>query len=104
TGVTLNDGGDSDVGPNGYQNFPVLASVTSSGSGTTITGSLNSTPNTSFTLDFYANDAIDSSTYGEGKTYLGQPPMPVTVTTDINGDVIFTVMVPGVAMGGQFVS
>ncbi len=100
TGVTGNDVGDADVGPNGYQNFPMIASAQSSGGGTTITGTLNSTPMTTFTLDFYTNVAADPSGYGEGQTYLGS----ANVTTDINGDVSFNVTVSGVAPIGWFVS
>lgn len=99
-GVSYNDLGDLDLGPNDYQNFPLLASVHSSVIGTTISGTLNSTPLTTFTLDFYANVAADPSGYGEGETYLGS----ANVTTDINGGVTFNVTVSGVAPVGQFIS
>src|SRR4029077_3177562 len=47
-GVTPNDQvpGDPDAGGNNLQNFPVITSVGSAGGSTTITGTLNSTPNT----------------------------------------------------------
>src|SRR3712207_7724872 len=45
--------------------------VTSSGGNTTITGTLNSTPNTNFLIHFYSNAACDASGSGEGQTYLG---------------------------------
>ena len=100
SGVTGNDIGDADIGPNGYQNFPLIASVASSVSGTAITGSFNSTPSTTFTLDFYSNSAADPSGYGEGRTYLGA----AIVSTDATGNVNYSVSVPGVAPVGQFVS
>jgi len=78
-GVTANDPCDSDSGPNGLQNFPALLSASRLSSTTTITGNLNSTPSSSFTVDFYANTECDPSGFGQGRTYVGslQP-----VTTD----------------------
>ena len=46
-GVTLNTPGGPHTGPNNLQNFPVITSVSSAAGSTTITGTLNSTPNTS---------------------------------------------------------
>jgi hypothetical protein len=70
-GVTLNDPCDADTGANNLQNFPVLTSVTNSGGMTTINGKLNSVANTNYRIEFFANDAIDPTGYGEGQTYLG---------------------------------
>ena len=67
-GVTANDVADTDVGANDLQNFPLLTSVISSGGGTSIQGTLNSTPNTTFQIDFYSNAACDASGNGEGAT------------------------------------
>lgn len=99
-GVTGNDTGDGDTGPNGYQNFPLVAAASSSGSGTVVTGTLNSTAGTTFTLDFYASPAADPSGYGEGQVHLGS----ATVTTDGNGDTAFNATVAGIAPAGWFVS
>jgi parallel beta-helix repeat protein len=83
-GVTLNDAGDHDGGANGSQNNPVLNSVmTTSASHSRIRGTLNSTPNTTLTLDFYASTVPDPLGYGEGQRWLGS----ATVMTDANGDV-----------------
>jgi hypothetical protein len=84
-GVTLNDTGDGDTGGNNLQNFPVIASVSSSGGMTTITGTLNSTPNTMYRVEFFANDAIDPTGYGEGQVFLGFK----NVTTDASGNIAF---------------
>ena len=73
-----NDACDVDTGPNNLQNFPVLTSAASSPAGTIVMGTLNSTPNSNFTVQFFANPSCDISGNGEGKTYLGQ----MTVTTD----------------------
>src|SRR6185369_2683488 len=53
-GVTPNDAGDADIGPNNLQNYPVIASAVL-GIGTTIAGTLNSTPNATFRVEFFAN-------------------------------------------------
>ena len=48
----------------------------------TIKATLNSTPNNSFRVEFFASPTGDPSGYGEGKTYLGSQ----NVTTDSSGD------------------
>ncbi len=65
-GVSVNDPGESD----GLQNFPALSAALS-GSTTEVTGSLTSSPNSTFQIDFYASDIRDSSSFGEGQRYLG---------------------------------
>jgi uncharacterized repeat protein (TIGR01451 family) len=81
-GVTPNDPGDGDTGANNLQNFPVLTSVTNSLGGTIIQGSLNSTPNTNFTLQFFSNASCSASGFGEGQQLIGIR----AVTTDGNGN------------------
>ncbi|HEY9171019.1 MAG TPA: PA14 domain-containing protein, partial [Verrucomicrobiae bacterium] len=88
--VTPNDAADADVGPNGLQNYPIIESVVRGATETTIKGSLNSTPTTSFTLDFYATLTTDPSGHGEGDIYLGA----AIVTTDGEGNAAFTVTLP----------
>jgi CSLREA domain-containing protein len=84
-GVSPNDLGDPDTGPNNLQNYPVLTEATAFVSSTSVTGSLNSTPDTNFTLQFFANTICDTSGFGEGETFLGSLP----ITTDVNGDMDF---------------
>jgi hypothetical protein len=98
TGVTPNDDEDPDTGPNGLQNFPGISSATSGASGTTIAGTLESTPNAGFVLDFYASDGKDPSGSGEGAVYLGD----VGVSTDSGGNGLFGVTFPSVK--GNFVT
>jgi CSLREA domain-containing protein len=87
-GVTANDSMDGDTGPNALQNFPVITLAQVTGSTRTINGTLNSTPNETFNIDFYSNASCDTlGGYGEGKTYLGS----ISVTTDnTTGDASFT--------------
>ncbi len=91
TGVTPNDGNnpvtpqpdpDSDTGPNGLQNFPLITSAVTSHGSTTIRGTFNSTPKKAFTLRFFSSPRVDPSGFGEGKTFIGQ----TSVTTDTNGN------------------
>ena len=75
---------------------PVLTSVLSSDRNTIILGTLNSTVNTSFRIEFFANDAADPSGFGEGQTFIGT----TTVMTKAAGHVQFTVNLPlGLAIG-----
>ena len=62
-GVTPNDAGDADTGPNGLQNYPILTSAgpaLGEGAGTHIVGVLNSTASTTFDIDFYSNPSCAS--------------------------------------------
>ena len=98
-GVTLNDPGDADTGANNLQNFPVLSEV-AGGLTTRVQGSLNSTAETTFTLDFYANAAANPSGYGEGERWLGS----TTVATDASGNVDFDVQVAAASTVGEFIT
>ncbi|HWP43125.1 MAG TPA: PKD domain-containing protein, partial [Blastocatellia bacterium] len=79
-GVTPNDPCDTDSGPNRLQNFPELISVTTNpATGTTsIQGSLNSAPGTTFTIQFFSNLSCDSSGNGEGETFIGSTTVTAT--------------------------
>jgi hypothetical protein len=98
-GVTLNNS-EGHSGPNHFQNFPVIASVTPGAGATTITGSLNSTANTPFLVQFFASAAANPTGYGEGQTFLGQ----ATVTTDGTGNVSFTATVNPLPGGQNVIS
>jgi len=91
-GVTANDLNDVDDGANRRQNFPVIVSTTSGAGTTSIQGTLNSTPNTAFRVDFYSNAACDSSGNGEGGLFMGSA--DVTTAGDgnatINGNLSYT--------------
>jgi hypothetical protein len=96
-GVTVNDAGDADSGPNGLQNYPVLTSATTAGAVTTVGGTLNSTATTTFRIEVFSSPTADPSGYGEGTTMLGS----TTATTDGAGNAAFTlVAAQAVAPGG----
>ncbi|MEA3186693.1 MAG: hypothetical protein QOD99_523, partial [Chthoniobacter sp.] len=83
-----NDPGDTDTGANNLQNYPVL--VKEDG---VPHGSLNSTPNTLFRIEFFANAKPGKLKHGEGETFIGF----ANVTTDPDGNVDFNV--PGAEKG-----
>jgi parallel beta-helix repeat protein len=70
-GVTANDACDTDTGANRLQNFPVLTQAFS-GTATALRGSLNSTANNPFLVQFFASPACDSAGNGEGSLFLGE--------------------------------
>ncbi len=98
-GVTLNDSVPH-AGPNDYQNFPVITAAASGGGVTAVTGTLDSTPDTTFAIDFYTLSSLNASGYGEGRYVLGS----ASVTTDATGNVSFTFQFPTPSRGGQFVT
>jgi parallel beta-helix repeat protein len=100
-GVTGNDSGDLDSGPNYLQNYPVLITVLGDASKTIIEGSLNSSPNSTFDLHFYYNSAADPTGYGEGEVFFADS----TVTADAMGDVTFAFTFDGVSVpNGSYIT
>ena len=88
--------GGSTTGPNLDENYPVLDSVAfAPGSGTTIIGDVNTKPNTTVFVDFYANPGAVLPAYGQGQVYLGA----TTVTTGVDGGAQFTFNLPALAQG-----
>jgi thiol-disulfide isomerase/thioredoxin len=80
-GVTANTPGIHSRGPNFWQSYPVLTSVGALGSNQIVSGYLDSTPNMTFTIQFFANSASDASGHGQGQYFLGS----TQVTTDADG-------------------
>ncbi len=99
-GVTPNDSCDTDTGPNELQNYPVLTSASSNGSSTTVVGSLDSTASSTFTIEFFYNDACDPSGYGQGQHYIGS----ATVTTNGSCTTSFSATLPVAVPSGEFVT
>ncbi len=95
-GVTANDASDADAGPNNTQNFPVVTSAETNGN---IVGSLNSTANTTFAIDFFSNTVADGS-MSEGRTFIGS----TSVITDANGTGNFSYGTTATLTVGQMVT
>jgi len=98
-GMTPNDSGDADAGPNDLQNFPIITSVTPGAGTTNIQGSLNSLASTEFDLDFFAEPVCIPRPQGwlQGATYLGS----TQVTTDGSGNAAIDVDFPVALEAGQ---
>ncbi len=86
-GVTTNDTLDPDAGGNNLQNFPVITSATTSGTGTVkVSGTLNTLANlTGVVIQLYATPSAGNPTGRQGKRYLGS----TTVSTDASGNATF---------------
>lgn len=98
-GPTPNDA-SGHVGANHGQNFPVIGSVVGNSDGITVTGSLDSTPATTFLVQFFASDVPSASGYGEGASLIGQ----ANVTTDASGHATFDFTVTSGLTLSQFVT
>ena len=85
-GVNPNQPSNPATGANNLQNYPVLTSVTTANGVSTVSGTLNSAPTTTYTLDFYSNTAADATNHGQGKTFAGS----TSVTTDATGKATFS--------------
>ncbi len=72
-GVTANDSGDGDSGPNNLLNFPAITSVSVTSANQLIYGFTFDGPadGNGYRIEFFANSAADSSGFGEGETFLG---------------------------------
>jgi parallel beta-helix repeat protein len=78
-GVTPNDAGDVDAGPNNLQNFPVLDPTFAGG--TQVHGTLDSVANGSFVVQVFSAGVCDPSGYGEGAELLAS----LSIGTDGSG-------------------
>ena len=99
-GPTSNDSAGH-TGPNQYQNFPAITSVTINNNGTTtVGGTLSSMADTSFALDFFTLSSNSASGYGEGRYVLGSGAVAVGPT----GTATFTFTFSTPANGAEFVT
>ena len=81
-GVTSNDLGDPDPGPNLLQNFPALSGAVSVGGNVHVAGSLNGAASTTYRVELFANSLAVAD---EGERFLGA----VNVLTDASGNTPF---------------
>lgn len=86
-GITGKDFKDIDPGPNELQNSPFVVPVVRLDGKYELVGTLHSTPESAFRIEFFANDFADPSGFGEGQTLIG---FLDNVTTNTDGDALFT--------------
>lgn len=98
--VQANDPDDADVGPNDYQNYPVITATVFDDGKVYITGTLDSTPDTTFRIEFFSGATPHDSSHGDAEAFLGA----MTVTTDANGDVLFSETLTAVMNAGDFIT
>lgn len=98
-GVTPNDLGDGDTGPNNLQNFPAISSAELDGTSLSVSFAVPSGTGNSLyplTIDFYLSDGNR-----QGQTYLGS----TTYTSAQAGTVVdATISAPSLAVGDQIVA
>ncbi|HSS18814.1 MAG TPA: Calx-beta domain-containing protein [Pyrinomonadaceae bacterium] len=99
-GVTQNDPADGDAGPNNLQNFPVLNSAITSSATTIVNGSIDGTPNTAITVQFFTNATCDPSGNGEGQTFVGS----INKMTGADGHFMFSSTMMTNVAAGQFIT
>ena len=63
--------GYSPIGANNFQPYPVLKGAYLEGLITRVVGNISAQPNSSYLLEFFADQVPNSSGYGEGQVYLG---------------------------------
>lgn len=97
-GITPNDAGDLDTGPNGKQNYPELDQPVRGAGTVDFGGVLRSTANSDFTVEFFSNESCDPLGYGEGRYYWGS----ALLRTDGNGIAPIAVTIAGTNPGEVF--
>ena len=89
-GITPNDPGDGDDGPNNRQNFPVFTNLAPDGNRLITTGFLSSTAGTRFRIEFFSAADTDPDGALSGGAFLGA----TEVLVGSNGYGDFDLMVP----------
>ena len=95
-GPTLNTPGGPHTGPNDLQNYPVITSALVGDGNVLIGGTLDSTPDTTFLIEFFQVRTIDSSGHGQGQAHLG------STTTKTNSDGFATFSADVADFGGSY--
>jgi len=111
-GPTDNDHCDADSGANNTQNYPVIAAASFDDGFVTVSGTLDSVPNTAFRLEFFSNSECELSSINnnqprpQGEHFLGDPlpPGSLIVTTDGNCSASFGPLTFALPTGHTFVT
>lgn len=92
-GVSPNDPLDADGGGNGGQNFPAIATAGAGGGMLRVTGSLDSSPDGTFRIEFFASPACDPSGYGQGQVFVGATDVQTNGAGTAGFDAVFNTAV-----------
>ena len=89
-GVTANDVGDGDSGPNGLLNFPVVTSAVTTGGVLDIEGNVDTSAGTgAYRVDFFRSTACNAGApndFGEGEAFLGSQTLNAATTGGVGFD------------------
>jgi len=104
-GPTPNDACNAEGGGTGSlsndgANYPVLTAASSSGGLTNVEGTLNSRPNRTYRIEFFASATCDASGHGEGTAFLGS----TSVSTDANCNATINATLPAPVPDGQLIT
>jgi hypothetical protein len=99
-GPNANQPGGGGAGPNNLQDYPVFSSVNLIGNTATVQGSFPAAPNSTYTLDFYANAGAGFSVYYQGQTYLGS----LSVTSSSAGTASFQATFSNIPAGQTYLT
>ena len=76
--------------PGALRETPLITNVSRGAATTTFRGTLRSSPDSSYTIEFFSNAGCDQSQFGEGERYIGS----VEVITDVAGFARFDITLP----------
>jgi hypothetical protein len=99
--VTPGSAGSNEA-PNDLLGYPTLSSAVDFGQELSLEGSYAGTPNTDYTIVFYADATEDARGYGQGQTYLGS--QQITTTSIGFGNISYGLSNPLYLAPGSFVS
>ena len=88
------------MGPNNYQNYPVLSAIQTNGSTTSLTGTLFGLPSSSYTVQIFWSPKPDPSGFGEGQNLL----TTFSVSTDSTGNASINLILPAAPPPGSAIS
>jgi|GEM_PF-1509475 len=90
-GPNANDAGDPDVGPNDYLNYPIFTKIQDVAGGNAKIEYNLDVPAGNYRVEFFKNNAADSSGFGEGQTFIGSQ----NITHPGSGVESYSITVPG---------
>lgn len=97
-GVTPNDPGDADGGPNGVINAPVLTNASNAGPTTTVDMTADmDTPNVLYFIQVFASPVCDVTGNGEGRQVVGS----FDRSSNGSGDLAYTLTLDSLVPAGQ---